>query len=238
MNKRLHLAAIIGSFLLASGIALANDTADNIARQLMPDLSAFEQAAERARQSAGSSQPSGQSRSWQPADPQRTRGYHSEVPRLNNRAPQQMQKTEQRVVSPQPVVKTSKSFAEVTFRSGSAQLTEEGKAVLLRDIVPALTKVDQTVRERTRNWSSPKRAIFNIVGHTDAAGSHEYNYDLSMRRARTVSEFIERYTGMVPVPYHGVGETQLVDVVNVTAQANRRVEIEVTVTDDTTVTSR
>lgn len=67
----------------------------------------------------------------------------------------------------------------------------------------------------------------NLAGHTDRAGSFEYNRDLSRRRAEAVrAEFIRRgYSGTFTIDAYGE-ERPLVDTEDGMAhQENRRVEI-------------
>lgn len=66
-----------------------------------------------------------------------------------------------------------------------------------------------------------------IVGHTDATGTHQYNEVLSQRRAAAVVSYIVRnfkLDGSL-VSSKGMGERQLLDQSNPEAGVNRRVEI-------------
>lgn len=67
----------------------------------------------------------------------------------------------------------------------------------------------------------PDAAIL-IVGHTDNVGSHNYNIDLSQRRAYAVRRWLEN-NGVQPgaIKVDGAGETQPIDS-NYTAEGRRR----------------
>ncbi|GIL03070.1 MAG: hypothetical protein BroJett030_29690 [Alphaproteobacteria bacterium] len=66
-----------------------------------------------------------------------------------------------------------------------------------------------------------------IAGHTDAAGSNAYNMDLSVRRARAVTEFLVNYSGIAPdrLQPQGFGEEFLKYPDAPESGQNRRVEI-------------
>ncbi len=66
-----------------------------------------------------------------------------------------------------------------------------------------------------------------IVGHTDATGTHEYNEALSQRRAAAVVSYIVRNfkVDVSLISSKGMGERQLLDKSNPEAGVNRRVEI-------------
>ena len=73
-----------------------------------------------------------------------------------------------------------------------------------------------------------------VEGHTDATGSEDSNMDLSLRRAQSVSNYLQTWQVM-PTRMHiqGYGETQPI-ASNETAegrQANRRVEIAIFAND-------
>jgi outer membrane protein OmpA-like peptidoglycan-associated protein len=72
------------------------------------------------------------------------------------------------------------------------------------------------------------KTTLTVVGHTDNAGTNEYNQKLSERRARSVAEYFEtRRVNPVRMALVGKGETQPMTS-NATEggrQANRRVEI-------------
>lgn len=68
---------------------------------------------------------------------------------------------------------------------------------------------------------------FEIIGHTDATGSVEYNQDLSERRAQSVVGFLTGEYDLDPVRlnWSGEGESRLFDIDNPESGENRRVEI-------------
>ena len=76
--------------------------------------------------------------------------------------------------------------AQVAFATGSAELTEEGKAAL-DSIAPCLTD---------GKWE--------IGGHTDNAGSNEVNQPLSWRRAAAAVEYLRQSKGEA-TPLKAVG---------------------------------
>ena len=66
-----------------------------------------------------------------------------------------------------------------------------------------------------------------VAGHTDAAGSDNYNQDLSERRADAIKRYLaDKYgvtgTDLVTVGY---GKSKLKDPANPMAEANRRVQV-------------
>ena len=72
-----------------------------------------------------------------------------------------------------------------------------------------------------------KGHAIEIVGHTDAKGTLEYNDVLSQRRAAAVVTYIVRNFTLDPslISSKGMGERQLLDENNPEAAINRRVEI-------------
>ncbi|MEM7464411.1 MAG: OmpA family protein [Pseudomonadota bacterium] len=68
---------------------------------------------------------------------------------------------------------------------------------------------------------------FMIAGHTDAAGSNNYNNDLSFRRAQAVSRFLIEFAGVKPdrLLQEGFGEDYLKYPDAPESGQNRRVEI-------------
>lgn len=66
-----------------------------------------------------------------------------------------------------------------------------------------------------------------IVGHTDAKGTHKYNEALSQRRAAAVVSYIVQNFDVDRslISSKGMGERQLLDKGNPEAEVNRRVEI-------------
>lgn len=70
---------------------------------------------------------------------------------------------------------------------------------------------------------------FEIIGHTDAAGSDSYNLALSKARAEEVVRHLSRSCGIEEsrLEAHGLGEKRLKDAGDPRSSVNRRVEIQV-----------
>ena len=103
---------------------------------------------------------------------------------------------------------------KVNFAFDSAQLDNE--SVLTLDVLG-----------RALSSEELKGQAIEIVGHTDAKGTLEYNDALSQRRAATVVTYIVRNFMLDPalISSKGMGERQLLDKDNPEAAINRRVEI-------------
>ncbi len=101
------------------------------------------------------------------------------------------------------------------FEAGSTQLTQES-AALLPGIVAA-------IQERRSVEAS-------VVGHTDTAGTKEYNYRLSLERARGVGQLLEQL-GIDPqvlrVDSFGEEDPLVPTADEVAEPLNRRVEVTV-----------
>lgn len=86
-----------------------------------------------------------------------------------------------------------------------------------------------TLNTLGRALSSEKLAgqTFEIVGHTDAKGSFEYNDDLSERRAAAVVSYLTTNFGLdrTRISSRGMGKRRLLDEANPFDELNRRVEI-------------
>lgn len=105
-------------------------------------------------------------------------------------------------------------FVNIAFDFDSAALREDQK--------PKLTKLCNVIREIDID-------TFQILGHTDASGSEEYNRRLSRLRAEEVKRYMVGDCGieegrLVAV---GMGESELLDPANPRADENRRVEFQV-----------
>ncbi len=242
MTSRFGLNILIaaGSVFLFTGSASAGDTAADIARALMPDLDKFEIAYRKAKASSANdgadAQPGGRSRSWKRKKTERTRGYHSNVPALqdlikNKAAPKPVAAAPALAAAPEPVaapvVPPSPVYStqSVTFELDSARLTAEGKAILRHTIFTALQQVRRQVAERTRSWGENEMtAEFVVAGHTDASGPDDYNLDLSQRRANAVCNYLRSLGPVGALDCVGFGEDQLADPSNPTASVNRRVD--------------
>jgi OmpA-OmpF porin, OOP family len=70
---------------------------------------------------------------------------------------------------------------------------------------------------------------YEIIGHTDAAGSDDYNLSLSKARASEVVRHLVRSCGIDEerLRAHGMGEQRLKDTADPRGPTNRRVEIQV-----------
>ena len=102
----------------------------------------------------------------------------------------------------------------VLFAYDSAELTDEAKATLDK-----LGTVLSSDKYRTSR--------FRIVGHTDAAGSPEYNLDLSRRRAESATAYLNEKYRIEPqrLTVVGMGERKLLRPDAPLEAVNRRVEV-------------
>lgn len=103
---------------------------------------------------------------------------------------------------------------KVNFAFDSAQLNNE--SLLTLDVLG-----------RALSSEKLKGQTIEIVGHTDAKGTLEYNDALSQRRAAAVVTYIVRNFTLDPalISSKGMGERQLLDEDNPEDGINRRVEI-------------
>lgn len=71
------------------------------------------------------------------------------------------------------------------------------------------------------------QARFEIGGHTDRVGSHDYNMKLSADRANAARDYLSKQHGIAldRLSTQAFGYTRLADPANPTSGANRRVEI-------------
>ena len=103
----------------------------------------------------------------------------------------------------------------VTFGFDKAKLTDDDKAQL--DTFAA-------------SLGSAKSYILEVTGGTDSAGSAQYNYDLSQRRADVVVQYLAAKYGIQPHRFYliGIGKDQAVasNDTKEGRQKNRRVEIQ------------
>jgi OmpA-OmpF porin, OOP family len=104
---------------------------------------------------------------------------------------------------------------------------EFAKSQVLQTQKPLLKKVAMLA-----NRSGAK---ITLIGHTDIIGSEAFNQNLSLKRAMNVSAVLVSEYGLMAsdIRYYGVGSTEPADD-NATAngrQANRRVEITITLED-------
>lgn len=91
----------------------------------------------------------------------------------------------------------------------------------------ALKKVGEIAQAIHKYLAQEPGASFEVVGHTDIVGSHEYNQGLSDRRAQSVVSKLTTMINGISVSGYGKGKTELKypgnsDAIN---KFNRRVEI-------------
>jgi len=103
---------------------------------------------------------------------------------------------------------------EINFDYGSARISSRSM---------------RSVQALGRALTNPalKGSVFVVAGHTDAAGSEEYNQELSERRADSIKRYlVDRFriaeTDLVTVGY---GKTKLKDPRRPLASVNRRVQV-------------
>ncbi len=115
--------------------------------------------------------------------------------------------------SPAPQADTAKaSLDQIRFEFDSSELTPAAKRVLAQ-VGAALAA------------SELGRLAFVVEGHTDAAGSDEYNEGLSLRRAESVKRHLVASHGIAAARLKalGKGRTELLDRDDPEGAANRRV---------------
>lgn len=102
----------------------------------------------------------------------------------------------------------------INFAYNSADLTTDAR-IALEQLARALK--DPSLADKN----------FAIAGHTDAAGTAEYNRALSERRANAVREFLMKETGMSgqQLEAAGFGFSKLMNAADPRAAENRRVEV-------------
>lgn len=101
------------------------------------------------------------------------------------------------------------------FPRRSAELTEEGRAVLDKNINDARLMLDRSV-------------FIEVVGHTDDVGDDDYNMDLSEQRAAAVTQYlIDAGVDASKIVAVGAGESMPIttNATNEGRAENRRVEI-------------
>jgi outer membrane protein OmpA-like peptidoglycan-associated protein len=121
------------------------------------------------------------------------------------------------IVDPERGVVIQLTTDDVTFESGSGQLTAQGRAAL-DTLVPALQAIDNPIA---------------IDGHTDDVGTYDLNWDLSGTRAASAVKYLQNAHGIAPerLRYSGYGETQPIadNATDDGRRANRRVEVVIVV---------
>jgi len=113
----------------------------------------------------------------------------------------------------QPVAAEDQVNIQVRFDFASAALRDDEK--------PKLAALCQAMQNVDVN-------VFQIIGHTDSAGSAEYNQNLSLLRAKEVKRFLVNDCGIADerLEVLGVGEAELLNKDNPRADENRRVEFQ------------
>ncbi|OIQ50273.1 Photosystem I P700 chlorophyll a apoprotein A2 [Pseudodesulfovibrio hydrargyri] len=99
------------------------------------------------------------------------------------------------------------------FHSDSTKLTDESKA-LIPDIIGS--------------WKARVSRDVSVIGHTDTLGEKQYNYDLSVRRAKKVRELLVK-AGMpediIEMTSHGEENPLIPTPDGKSEPRNRRVEV-------------
>jgi OmpA-OmpF porin, OOP family len=100
----------------------------------------------------------------------------------------------------------------ITFQTGSAELTEQGRA-------------NARVFAQAANTPQLRPVRFEIAGHTDAVGTRDKNLTLSQQRAESVKAYLVSL-GVDPARLEakGYGFDRPIVAANPRAAANRRVE--------------
>lgn len=113
----------------------------------------------------------------------------------------------------QPVAQEEQVNIQISFDFASAALREDQK--------PKLSSLCQAMQNVDVN-------VFQIIGHTDSAGSAEYNQNLSLLRAKEVKRFLVGDCGIAEqrLEVLGVGEAEPLNKDNPRADENRRVEFQ------------
>lgn len=113
----------------------------------------------------------------------------------------------------QPVASEDQVNIQVRFDFASAALREDQK--------PKLASLCQAMKNVDVN-------VFQIIGHTDSAGSADYNQNLSLLRAKEVKRFLVSDCGIADerLEVLGVGEAEPLNRDDPRADENRRVEFQ------------
>ena len=113
----------------------------------------------------------------------------------------------------QEVAKEDQVNVQIRFDFDSAALREDQK--------PKLATLCQVMK-------SVDVAVFQIIGHTDSAGTDSYNEKLSLLRAQEVKRHLVSDCGVAEgrLQAVGVGESAPYDTVDPGAEINRRVEFQ------------
>lgn len=114
-------------------------------------------------------------------------------------------------------------FRPIKFAYDSAYLDDDARAILSG--LCSTLKTDLQL--------NPGSSYF-VIGHTDAAGSAEYNQQLSQRRANATKEYLVRNCDIATAQLEavGMGKERLLASYDPRAAAQRRVEIQVKLDGD------
>jgi outer membrane protein OmpA-like peptidoglycan-associated protein len=109
--------------------------------------------------------------------------------------------------------KPSITLPTITFEFGSAQLKPEA--------IATLQKLGKSLKK-----DFPVDNPFLIQGHTDAAGTFDYNQELSKERAQAVRDYLTQEMGIkTQLDVAGVGYCQLANPADPKGAENRRVVV-------------
>jgi OmpA-OmpF porin, OOP family len=107
----------------------------------------------------------------------------------------------------------SVTLPTITFEFGSAQLKP--------DAIATVEKLGKSIKK-----DFPADNVFVIQGHTDAAGSFDYNQELSKERAQAVKDYLTQEMGIkTRLDVAGLGYCQLANPADPKGAENRRVVV-------------
>jgi len=119
----------------------------------------------------------------------------------------------------------------IFFEFDSALLKAESKGQVdaLCSAIEASEAASATVVAESAEAQLADPSTYQIIGHTDASGSVQYNLSLSQARADEVVRYMVRECGIDGsiLQAVGMGEARLKDAGNPRADSNRRVEIQI-----------
>jgi len=116
----------------------------------------------------------------------------------------------------------------IFFEFDSALLKSESKSQV-DALCSAIQANEAALMAGTEESAEIEHGSYQIIGHTDASGSVNYNLSLSQARADEVVRYMVRECGIDGnvLQAVGMGEGRLKDAGNPRADQNRRVEIQV-----------
>ncbi len=125
------------------------------------------------------------------------------------------------------IAETKRTAEGLVTRLGSELLFETGKDELTADAKAKLEQIAAVIVKYPEDR-------LNVIGHTDSVGSDASNATLSVKRALAVSQYLAaKGIPSNTIRHNGMGETAPLksNETELGRQANRRVEIEITVPD-------